>query len=202
MMSPSILVVNKDVPVNSVQELIEWAKANPGKLSLASSGAGGSPHMAAELLKLRTGIDYVHVPYKGAAPAMNDVVAGVVMGGFKTATAAIPQIKAGQVKALAVAAPQRLKALPDVPTMDEAGIPDFYVSSWNGVMVPKGTPPEIQKKLHDELVVVLQDPEIVNQFESRAAVTGGNSQEEFRKFVEKEMATWKQVAEAAKVKVN
>lgn len=202
MTSPSILVVNKDVPVNTVEELVEWAKANPGKLTLASSGAGGSPHMASELLKLRTGIDYLHIPYKGAGPAMNDVISGVVMGGFKTATAAMPQIKGGLVRPLAVAAPERLKELPDVPTMAEAGIPDFNVASWNGLVVPKGTPQPIIDKLHAEAVAVLQDPEIIAQFESRAANVGGNTPEEFRAFVEKELATWKEVAEAANVRVN
>lgn len=202
MTSPSILVVNKDVPANTVAELIAWAKANPGKLTLASSGAGGSPHMAAELLKLRTGIDYLHVPYKGANPAMNDVLSGVVMGGFKTATAAMPQIQAGQVKALAVAAPERLKGLPNVPTMAEAGVPDFNVASWNGIMVPKGTPQAIIDKLAAETIAILQQPDVIEQFESRAAVAGGNSPEEFRKFVEKEMATWKQVADTANVRVN
>lgn len=202
MTSPSILVVNKDVPVNSVQELIEWAKANPGKLTMASSGPGGSPHMAAELLKLRTGIDYLHVPYKGASPAMNDVLSGVVMGGFKTATAAIPQIQSGNVKALAVAAPTRLEALPDLPTMAEAGIPDFNVASWNGIMVPKGTPKAIIDKLANETIEVLKDPEIVAQFEKRAAQPGGNSPAEFQAFMEKEMATWKEVAEKANVKIN
>lgn len=202
MTSPSILVVNKDVPANTVAELIAWAKANPGKLTLASSGAGGSPHMAAELLKLRTGIDYLHVPYKGANPAMNDVLSGVVMGGFKTATAAMPQIQAGQVKALAVAAPERLKGLPNVPTMAEAGVPDFNVASWNGIMVPKGTPQAIIDKLAAESIAILQQPDVIEQFESRAAVAGGNSPEEFRKFVEKEMATWKQVADTANVRVN
>ena len=202
MTSPSILVVNKDVPANTVGELIEWAKANPGKLTLASSGAGGSPHMAAELLKLRTGIDYLHVPYKGANPAMNDVLSGVVMGGFKTATAALPQIQAGSVKALAVAEPNRLKNLPDVPTMAEAGVADFNVASWNGIMVPKGTPQPIIDKLAAETIAVLQDPEVIQQFESRAAEAGGNSPAEFKAFVEKEMATWKEVADTANVRVN
>ena len=202
MTSPSILVVNKDVPAKNVKELIAWAKANPGKLSMASSGAGGSPHMASELLKLRTGIDYLHIPYKGAGPAMNDVLSGVVMAGFKTATAAIPQIQAGSVRALAVAAPTRLKSLPDVPTMAEAGVPDFNVASWNGIMVPKGTPQAIIDKLATETIAVLQDPEIVAQFEKRAAEAGGNTPAEFRAFVEKEVATWKEVADAANVRVN
>lgn len=202
MTSPSILVVNNDVPAKTVKELIAWAKANPGKLTLASSGAGGSPHLAAELFKLRTGVDYLHIPYKGANPAMNDVLSGVVMGGFKTATAAIPQIKAGKVRALAVASANRLEALPDLPTMEEAGVADFQVSSWNGLMAPAGTPKPIIDKLAVETIEVLKDPEIVKQFEIRAAEPVGSTPEQFRAFVAKELKTWDEVAKAANVKVN
>ncbi|MFW8565063.1 Bug family tripartite tricarboxylate transporter substrate binding protein [Orrella sp. 11846] len=202
MTSPSILVVNNDFPAKTVAELVEWAKAHPGELTLASSGAGGSPHLAAELFKLRTGVEYLHVPYKGAGPAMNDVLAGVVMGGFKTATAALPQIKAGMVRPLAVASAERLKDLPDVPTMQEAGIQDFQVASWNGLMVPKGTPQPIMDKITEAAIIALKDPEIVEQFESRAATVGGESPEEFRAFLEKQLSTWKEVADAANVRIN
>ncbi|MFW8566494.1 Bug family tripartite tricarboxylate transporter substrate binding protein [Orrella sp. 11846] len=202
MTSPSVLVVNKDVPIHSVQELIEWAKAHPGELSLASSGTGGSPHLASELFKLRTGIDYLHVPYKGGGPAMQDVLAGVVMGGFKTATNTMPQIRAGLVRPLAVAAPERLKDLPDVPTMAEAGVADFNVSSWNGLMVPKGTPEPIIDLIAKETLEALKDPEVIAQFESRASTPGNMSKEEFTEFVKKELQTWKEVADAAGVKIN
>jgi tripartite-type tricarboxylate transporter receptor subunit TctC len=202
MSSPSILVINPKIPANNVAELIAWAKANPGKLTMASSGAGGSPHMAAELFKLRAGIDYLHVPYKGANPAMNDVLSGVVMGGFKTATAAIPQIQAGNVRALAVAAPQRLAQLPDLPTMAEAGMPDFNVTSWNGIVAPAGTPKAIVDKLNAVVVEVLKDPEVVAQFQKRAAVPVGGSPAYFRAFIDKELKTWAEVAKAANVKIN
>jgi tripartite-type tricarboxylate transporter receptor subunit TctC len=202
MSSPSILVINPKIPANNVAELIAWAKANPGKLTMASSGAGGSPHMAAELFKLRAGIDYLHVPYKGANPAMNDVLSGVVMGGFKTATAAIPQIQAGNVRALAVAAPQRLAQLPDLPTMAEAGMPDFNVTSWNGIVAPAGTPKAIVDKLNAVVLEVLKDPEVVAQFQKRAAVPVGGSPAYFRAFIDKELKTWAEVAKAANVKIN
>jgi len=202
MTSPSILVINPSVPANNLQELIAWAKANPGKLSLASSGAGGSPHMAAELLKLRTGIDYLHVPYKGAGPAMTDVMSGVVLGGFKTAAAAIPQIQAGKVKAIAVADPQRLPDRPNVPTMAEAGAPDFNVSSWNGLFVPAGTPPAVVDRLVKETIAVLQDPAMRADLVKRGAVPGGISQAEFQAFLDKELKTWAEVAKAANVKIN
>jgi tripartite-type tricarboxylate transporter receptor subunit TctC len=202
MTSPSVLVVNPNFPAKTAGELVAWAKANPGKLSMASSGAGGSPHMAAELLKLRAGIDYLHVPYKGANPAMNDVLSGVVMGGFKTATAAIPQIKAGKVRALAVAAPQRLSQLPDLPTMAEAGFPDFNVASWNGVVAPAGTPKAIVDKLNAVINEVLKNPAVVAQFEKRAAVPVGGSPAYFRAFIDRELKTWAKVAKAANVKIN
>jgi len=202
MSSPSILVVNPKMSAKTVAELVEWAKANPGQLTLASSGAGGSPHMAAELLKLRTGIDYLHVPYKGANPAMNDVLGGVVIGGFKTATAAIPQIQAGNVRALAVAAPQRLPQLPDLPTMAEAGFPDINVTSWNGVMAPAGTSKAIVDKLNAVINDILKDPEIVKQFEARAAVPVGGSPAYFRAFLDRELNTWADVAKAANVRIN
>lgn len=202
MSSPSILVVNPNVPAKTASELVAWAKANPGKLTMASSGAGGSPHMAAELFKLRTGIEYLHVPYKGANPAMNDVLSGVIMGGFKTATAAIPQIKAGKVRALAVAAPQRLAQLPDVPTMAEAGFPDFNVTSWNGIVAPAGTPKAIVDKLNAVVNDVLKNPAVVAQFEKRAAVPVGGSPAYFRAFIDRELKTWAGVAKAANVKIN
>lgn len=202
MSSPSILVVNPKIPANSVAELVAWAKANPGKLTMASSGAGGSPHMAAELFKISAGIDYLHVPYKGANPAMNDVLGGVVMGGFKTATAAIPQIQAGNVRALAVAAPQRLTQLPDLPTMAESGFPNLNVTSWNGVVAPAGTPKAIVDKLNAVVNEVLKNPEVVAQFQKRAAVPVGGSPAYFRAFIDRELKTWAGVAKAANVKIN
>jgi tripartite-type tricarboxylate transporter receptor subunit TctC len=202
MSAPSILVVNPDFKVNNLKEFLDWARANPGQLSMASSGAGGSPHMAAELLKLRTGIDYLHVPYKGAGPARRDVIAGIVMAGFKTATAAIPQIKAGKLRAIAVAAPQRLPQLPDVPTMSEAGLSDFDVASWNGLFAPAGTPAAIVEKLNLATNEVLKEPEIIAQFEKNAATPGGGSPADFKAFLVKEMQTWQEVADKAGVKIN
>jgi len=202
MTSPSVLVVTANFPGNNMQEVIAWAKANPGGLSLASSGAGGSPHMAAELLKLRTGIDYLHVPYKGAGPAMNDVLSGTVQGGFKTATAALGQIQAGKIKAIAVADGNRLPQLPNVPTMAEAGIADVNVSSWNGLFAPTGTPPAIIDRLSKETIAVLQDPAIRAEFEKRGATPVGSTPAEFKAFVEKEIKMWADVAKAAGVKIN
>lgn len=202
MSSPSILVINPSIPANTVAELIQWAKDNPGTLTMASSGSGGSPHMASELLNIRAGIDSLHVPYRGAGPAMNDVLAGVVSGGFKTATAAIPQIQAGNIRALAVAAPQRLPQLPDVPTMAEAGVADFYVTSWNGLFAPAGTPQAIIDKLAKATAEVLEQPEIVADFENRAAIAVGGTPQEFVEFINAELVKWREVAKEAKIQLD
>jgi tripartite-type tricarboxylate transporter receptor subunit TctC len=201
-MIPLILVVNPTLPVNSVQEFIEYAKANPGKITMASGGDGTSPHMTAELLDLRAGIDTLHVPYNGNGPAMNDVSSGIVLGGFKAATIAIPQIKAGQVRALAVAAPNRISQLPDLPTMTEAGVPDFYVPGWNGIFAPAGTPQAIIDKLSAATTNVLTEPNIIAEFEKRAALSVGGSPEEFQTFINAELEKWGRVAKEAQIRLN
>ncbi len=202
MASPSILVVNPDIPVNTVEEFIAYAKANPGEITMASSGVGGSPHMAMELMNIRSGIDTLHVPYKGASNAMNDVLAGVVSGGFKTATAAIPQIKAGKIRPLAVASTERIKQLPDLPTMAEAGVEDFYVTSWNGIFVPAGTPADIVAKISAATTAVLEQPSTIEEFEKRSASAVGGSPEDFQIFISDELDKWGQVAKEANVRID
>ena len=187
MSSPSVLVVNPSLPIKTLKELIAYAKANPGKLSYASSGAGGSPHLAGEMLKLRSNIDLLHVPYKGASPALNDVMGGNVSMGFMTAAGALPSINAGKLRAIAVAGSQRLPQLPDVPTMAEAGMPDFEVSSWNGLFAPAGTPPAILKKLADAALKVINQPEMQKQFESHASQGVGGTPEQFKQYVRAEI---------------
>ncbi len=202
MSSPSVLVVNPSLPVNNLKELIVYARANPGKLSYASSGAGGSPHLAGEMLKLRSGIDILHVPYKGAAPALNDVLGGNVSMGFMTAAGAVPNILSGKLRPIAVAGQQRLLQLPDVPTMAEAGIPDFEVSSWNGLFAPAGTPADVIKKLSEASLKVLALPEIQKQFESLASVAVGGTPDEFKQYVQAEIVKWGNVAKAGNIKLN
>ncbi len=202
MASPSILVVNPEVPVTSVQEFIEYARANPGEVTMASSGTGGSPHMAAELMDIRFDIDTLHVPYKGASPAMNDVLSGVVTGGFKTATAAMPQIKAGKIRPLAVASTSRIKQLPDLPTMAEAGVEDFYVTSWNGIFAPAGTPKAIIDKLSKAASEVLEQDNIIAEFDKRSASAVGGSPEDFQVFIGAELDKWGEVAREAQVKLD
>ena len=202
MTSPSVLVVNPSLPIHNLKELIAYAKANPGKLSYASSGAGGSPHLAGELLKLRTGIDLLHVPYKGAAPALNDVLGGNVSMGFMTAAGALPSINAGRLRPIAVAGVQRLPQLPDVPTMAQAGVPDFEVSSWNGLFAPAGTPPAIIDKLAAAAQKAINLPDVQKQFDQHAAQGVGGTPEQFKQYVKAEIEKWKKVSDAANIKLN
>lgn len=199
--SPSVLVVNNDLPVKTLAELIAYAKANPGKLTYASSGAGGSPHLAGEMLKQRTGIDALHVPYKGAAPAMNDVMGGTVSMGFKTASGVTSTIQAGRLRAIAIASDKRLPQLPDVPTLAELGFKDFEVSSWSGLFAPKGTPPEIIKTIADATIEILKSPEVRKQLEGMGAIPVGSTPAEFQKYVRSEIEKWGVVAKTAKIEL-
>jgi tripartite-type tricarboxylate transporter receptor subunit TctC len=154
------------------------------------------------MLELRAGVQMVHVPYKGAAPALTDVVAGNVNLGFKTALSALPSMQTGKLKALAVAANKRLEQLPNVPTMAEAGFPDFEVSSWNGLLAPAKTPPAIIAKLHAELVKIVAMPDIRERFSAQAADPVGSSPEQFRAYMEAEIKRWGEVAKAASISLN
>jgi tripartite-type tricarboxylate transporter receptor subunit TctC len=199
--SPSVLVVNNDLPIKNLKELIAYAKANPGKLSYASSGAGGSPHLASEMLNQRAGIDSLHVPYKGAAPAMNDVMGGTVSMGFKTASGVTTTIQAGRLRAIAIASSTRLPQLPDVPTLNELGFKDFEVSSWSGLFAPKGTPQAIIDILGKATVDILKNPEVRKQLESMGAIPVGSTPEEFKKYVRSEIEKWGVVAKAANIQL-
>jgi tripartite-type tricarboxylate transporter receptor subunit TctC len=202
MSAPSVLVVTPSLPAGNLKELIALARAQPGKLSFASSGAGGSPHLAGELLKLRAGIDIIHVPYKGAAPALVDVMSGVVSMGFKTALSAIPHMQTGKLKPIAVASSKRLAAIPNVPTMAEAGLPDFEVSSWNGILAPAKTPPAIVAKLHGELVRILASADVKEKFAAQAAEAVGSTPEQFRAYIKSEIDKWAQVVKASGAKID
>lgn len=161
--APTVLIVNKNFPAQDLAELLKVVRANPDKYSYASSGSGGTPHLSAELFKKLTGTSIVHVPYKGAAPAVTDVIAGHVAMSFATLGSVLPQIKAGQVRVIAVAAPERSPLLPDVPTFGESGLPNFRLDSWYGLMMPKRTDPEIIKKLATDLQHISQMPAFATQ---------------------------------------
>ena len=202
MSAPSVLVVGLNVPVSNLQELVAYAKARPGQLSFASSGAGGSPHLAGEMLKLRAAIDMIHVPYKGAAPALADVLASSVTMGFKTALSAIPHMQSGKLKPIAVAASKRLAQIPNVPTMAEAGIADFEVNSWNGFLAPAKTPPEIIAKLQQEIARILQRAEVRQIFTAQAAEAVGSTPEQFGAYIRSEIDKWAKVVKASGARID
>ena len=202
MASPSVLVVNPSVPAKSLKELIALAKANPGKYTFASSGVGGSPHLAGEMLKMRAGIDLLHIPYKGATPALQDVLAGNVDMGFKTSLGAMPHMESGRLRPIAVAAPNRLADLPDVPTMEEAGLADFHVLSWNGLAAPAGTPRPIIDKLNAEVNRILQLPEVKKQLVGLGAEPSGGTPEDFAKFVSAEIKKWGEVVRSSGLQLD
>jgi tripartite-type tricarboxylate transporter receptor subunit TctC len=202
MSSPSILCVAPSLDATDLKSLIALAKAQPGKLTFASSGVGGSPHLAGELLKLRAGIDMVHVPYKGATPALVDVISGHVSMGFKTSLGALEHIQAGKLRPLAVAYAQRLPELPDVPTMAEAGLADFEVSSWNGLAAPAGTPAPIIRKLNQEVNKILAMPDVRDQLRTLGAQAVGGTPEAFADYVNAEIRKWREVIRVAGISLD
>ena len=162
--SPLVLVVNPSVPATTVAQLVDYAKANPGKLNFVSAGIGTTPHMAGELLKLRSGVNMVHVPYKGSGPAMADLVAGQVQIGFSSITAALPFIKDNRLRPLATTGSKRSPALPEVPTMIEAGYPNFEVDLWLGIFAPASVPTPVVTKLSGEIAKALEDQAVRTAF--------------------------------------
>lgn len=198
----SFLVVHPSLPVKSVKELIELAKSKPGQLNYASSGIGTSPHLAAEMFKTMAGVDMLHIPYKGTAPELTDLLAGVVKIAFETTPAVLPRVKAGKLRALAVNSAKRTPLLPDVPTMSESGLPGFEVTSWNGVLVPAGTPKEIITQLHSEIVKVLQMPDVKERLSSLGADPVGNTPEQFATFIQAEIKKWAKVIKDSGARVD
>lgn len=188
--APAVLVCSSKLPVKTVQELIQLAKERPGKMNYASSGVGTTPHLAGEMFKNRFGLDVAHIAYKGAAPALTDTISGVTDYGFKTALSAIPSVQSGQLRALAVASPQRLTLLPDVPTMAEAGIVDFEITAWNGLFSPAGTPKEIIDTLSAACAQVAKMKEVQETFAAQATLATYSTPEEFKKFVAAEIKMW------------
>ena len=201
-MVPSVIVVNPKVPVNSVKELIEYAKANPDKLNFASAGNGTSHHLNGELFKIRTGTKMNHIPYKGAGPAMQDLLAGQVDLMFDGMGTSSPQIKGNRLRALAVMTATRAPAFPDIPTLQESGVPDFDVTTWYALWAPAGTPPEIVLRLQQEVAKALASPLLKQVWADNAATGGGNPSPEFARFVKSEIARWAEVAKASGARID
>ena len=199
---PNLLTVNPSIPVKSVKELIALAKAKPGQLTFGSSGNGTAVHLAGELLKTQAGIDLVHVPYKGSAQATSDLLSGHISMIFSAAPGAMPYVKAGRLRVLAVTSVRRMPALPDIPTMIEAGVPDYEAESWFGVFAPAGTPNGVIAKLNAAIVEILQTPEMKQRLSDQGAEPVGNTSAQFAVYVKEEMAKWAKVVNASGARVD
>lgn len=193
----NILVINNDVPAKSLAELIALAKAQPGKLNFASSGYGAAAHLSGELFKTQAKVDIVHVPYKGAAPALQDVIAGHNQLMFATAASVVSQIKGGKVRALAVTTIKRTAVLPDLVTMDEAGLKGFEASTWHGLVAPAATPPAVLKKLHDAAIKALQNPGVQASLGRLGVDIVGGTPEEFGAYIKAEIPKWTAIVKAS-----
>ena len=187
---PLVLVVNPDVPVKSVKDLIAYAKANPGKLNRASGGSGTSMHLSGELFVHQAGLDMPHVPYKGSAPALNDLIGGHVQVMFDSLLTAMPMVKAGKLRALAITGAKRSPAVPDLPTIAEAGLPGYSATGWIGVVAPANTPPAVIAKLNDAVVKALADPGVREKLTAQAVEPVGSTPAEFAAFIKAETAKW------------
>jgi len=195
---PQILVANPSVPASNLQELLAWMKANPGKVNYASVGVGSPAHIAGELLKLKSGVQMTHVPYKGGGPAMTDVIGGQVQLAIVSMPAALQFVKAGRVKALAVASAKRSASAPDVPTIAEGGL-DVVVESWYGVLVPAKTPAPIVARLNAAMVKVLAMPDVKEKLFAQGAEAVSNTPAEFEAIIKEELGKWEYVIREAKI---
>ena len=199
--SSLVFVANASLGVSNVKELIAAAKARPGKINYASSGPGTGGHMSVELLKFRTGIDLVHIPYKGAGPALVDVIAGQVQMMCTSPLAAMPHVKTAKLRALATTGPRRLASAPDVPTVAET-LPGYESALWYALLAPAGTPQPIVRRLHDETVKIIRSREVAQQLEAQGAEPVGNAPDELQKFIRAEIAQWTKLAKQAKLTLD
>jgi tripartite-type tricarboxylate transporter receptor subunit TctC len=199
---PNMLIVHPSVPANNVRELVAYAKANPKVLNYASSGSGTTAHLAGELFKMMAGVDIVHVPYNGAAPALRDLLGGRVQLMFDNMPTALPLVKNNQVKAFGVTTLARSASLPEVPTMDEAGLKGFEASPWYGFVAPAQTPKAVISRLHSEIAAALRNPEVIAQFTNLGVTVASKGPEEFAAFMAAESNRFRQVAEKSGAKAD
>jgi len=199
---PNILIVNPSLPAKSVPELIAYIKANPGKVNYGSAGVGSTEHMSGALFRSLAGLDIVHVPYRGGAPMLADLVAGHIQMSIETSGAATPFIKGGQVRALAVSPARRSALFPDLPTLAEAGLPGYDVTTWYGMLVPKGTPQPIRDKLYGEITDILKSPDVVARLRDIGAEPGGQTPQEFASFIRAETEKWTRLAKEAGIQAD
>ena len=199
---PNVMIVNSSLPAKSVAEFIALAKAKPGKINFASSGSGTSIHMSAEMFKMLTGVDIVHVPYKGSGPALADLLGGQVDVMFDNLTSSIGHIRGGKLRALAVTTVTRYPELPDVPTMQEAGVAGYEATAWFGIMVPKGTPREIVMRINGEVNKALAQVDVKEKLAQQGALARSWTPEEFGSFIHNEIVKWAKVVKASGAKVE
>ena len=199
---PLILVVNASSPWQSVQEVIAAAKAKPGSIQFASGGAGAGAHLSGELLKSTAGVDIVHVPYKGNAPALNDLLGGQVSIMFDTITTALPHVKSGKLRALAVTSPKRSPLAPDVPTMIEAGLPGFDISAWYVMFAPANVPKDVMQRLNAEVNKAVADPEMRKSLGEQGVEFTGGSPDDADKFVKGEIERWGRIIKTRGMSAN
>ena len=196
-MVPNVLVVTSSLPAKNVQDLIAYGKANPGKLTFASAGSGSSIHLSGELFKLMAGIDMLHVPYKGSAPAVADLIGGHVAMMFDNLPSSMPHVRSGKLRALAVTSLQRASSIPDVPTIAESGVSGYEATSWFGMLAPAGTPPAIVAKLNAEIVQILGLPEVQKAMREQGAEPHPEKPEAFAAFIRAETTKWEKVVKAS-----
>ena len=199
---PSMLTVHPSLPVKNVRDLVTLAKSKPGQMSYASTGNGTSPHMLMEMLKSMTGIDVVHVPYKGQAPAVLDQISGQVQLAFNTAIGVIPHVKQGRLKALAISTRERFPSMPDLPSVEESGVKGFDGGSWNGVVMPAGTPQELVGRIHAPLVAEFKSAAARELLLRNGALAGGTTPAQFAAFIKAEAEKWAKVARFAKIQLD
>jgi tripartite-type tricarboxylate transporter receptor subunit TctC len=200
--APLLLVVHPSIAAKSVMELIAYAKAHPGHLNYGSGGLGSTPYLAAELFKSLSGIDVVHVPYKGGSPALSDLVGGQLSFMIENMPGTMPYAKAGSLRALAITSPQRSQLAPELPTMAEAGVLDYEMSGWNGIFAVKGTPSEIVVRLHSEVAKILRTPEVRQELASLGAEPVGDTPEEFAAFLKADIARWGKIIHEKGIRSN
>ena len=202
LISPLLLMVHPSLPVRTVKEFIALARAKPGQINYASSGPGGSGHLAGEYFRMLTKTNIVHVPYRGAPPALNDLVSGHIQVMFGTMLASVPLARNGKLRAIAVTGPQRSAAIAEVPTFAESGLPTYDASSWNGFLVPAGTPRAIVDKLNAEIVKALRAPGVLDRLAADGPIPVGNTPEQFAAVIKSETVKWGEVVRAAGIKIE
>ena len=201
-LSPLILVVNNDFPAKTVGEFLAYAKANPGKINFGSSGIGAAAHLTMEYLKNLTGTKMQHIPYKGTAPLLTDLIGGQIGVAFDATSLMMPHVRGGKIRALATTADKRVAGALELPTMIEAGVPGFLSGTWSMVLAPAGTPPEIVKRLSDEIAKITRSAAFKEKYESQGIIPMGTTPDETAAFLKEEIAKWGKVIRDANVKVE